>query len=130
LEDLMNYYEQQGCLDDAMRRSVALLHARGQHDLAENVEKTWRQSGYQAGVRLWFEAEQQRAAREYVSPLRIGLLAIRIGDMDKAFYWLNKAVEDRNAGLVYLNVDPKCARLRSDPRFALLTRRVGLRGST
>jgi hypothetical protein len=78
-------------------------------------------------VRTWFEAEEARAAHEYVSPLRIAILAMRAGDLDKAFAWLDAAVEARNAGLVYLTVDPKYARLRSDPRFAGVCRRVGLR---
>jgi hypothetical protein len=42
------------------------------------------------------------AAKEYVSPLRIAILSMRTGNMDKPFAWLNRAVEDRNAGLVYL----------------------------
>jgi hypothetical protein len=50
--------------------------------------------------------------------LRIALLAMRTGDLDKTFAWMDRAVEDRNAGLVYLNVDPKYDRLRSDSRFA------------
>jgi len=52
---------------------------------------------------------------------------MRCGNADKAFAWLNRAVEDRNAGLVYLTVDPKYARLRSDPRFTGIAARVGLK---
>ena len=47
--------------------------------------------------------------------------------MDKAFAWLDEAVNARNAGLVYLRVDPKFAPLRSDPRFARVCERVGLK---
>jgi len=127
LEDLMVYFERQGRWDEAMQPAVALLHARGQHDLAEKVQEAWRKSGWQAAVRIWFEAEQERSAKEYVSPLRIALLAMRAGEIDKAFSWMNKAVDDRNAGLVYLNVDPKYGPLRSDRRFAPLVQRLGLR---
>jgi hypothetical protein len=73
------------------------------------------------------ESEQERAAKEYVSPLRIALLATRAGEIDKAFSWMNKAVEDHNAGLLYLNVDPKYGRLRSDQRFGPMAHRVGLK---
>jgi hypothetical protein len=76
---------------------------------------------------VWFEGEEDRARREYVSALRIAILAIRVGEIDKAFYWVNEAVDDRNAGLVYLKIDPKYAPLRSDPRFAQVIRRVGLK---
>jgi DNA-binding SARP family transcriptional activator/TolB-like protein/lipoprotein NlpI len=129
-EDLMNYFERQGRQEASLQQAVALLHARAQHDLADIVQTAYRQSGYQTALRTWLEIEEQRAAKEYVSPLRIALLAIRIDNLDKAFVWLSRAVEDRNAGLVYLTVDPKYARLRSDPRFPGLVARVGLKQLT
>ncbi len=127
LEDLMVYFEREGRQDAAMKHAIALLHAREQHDLAETVEAVFRQSGYQAAVRTWFEAEEKRANTTYVSPSRIGQLAMRAGDMDKAFAWLNRAVDERNAALVFLGTDPKYDRLRSDSRYALLCARVGVR---
>ena len=127
LEDLMTYFERQGRQEEAMQESILLLHARGQHQLAEAVEACYRKSGYQAAVRLWFESEEQRAATTYVSPLRIAILAMRAGKMDKAFAWLDTAVQAHNAGLVYLTIDPKYARLWSDPRFDAVIQRMGLK---
>jgi DNA-binding SARP family transcriptional activator/TolB-like protein len=127
LEDLMNYYERQGRKDEATQQAVALLHVRGQHELAEKVLRTTQEAGYQAGLRVWFEAEEQRATKEYVSPLRNAQLAVRVGDMDKAFRWLNQAVDNHNAGLVFLRVDPKYARFRSDARFAAVEKRIWTR---
>lgn len=126
-EDLMIYLERQGKQEPAMQNAVALLHARGQHELAEQVHSAYRQSGYQAAVRTWFEAEDHRASQIYVSPLRLAILAMRAGNMDKAFSWLDKAVEERNAGLVYLGIDPKYDRLRADPRFPAVCARVGIK---
>ena len=127
LEDLMTYFERQGRQEEAIQQAAALLNARAQHELAETVQAVYRQAGYQAALRTWFEAEEERAAKEYVSPLRIAILAMRSGNLGKAFAWLNRAVEGRNAGLVYLTVDPKYARLRSDPRFTGISARVGLK---
>ena len=126
LEDLMTYFERQGRQEEAMQQAILLLHARGQHELAEAIQTEYRRSGYQAAVRIWFESEQQRAAKMYVSPLRVAILAMRAGNLDRAFAWLDNAVEAHNAGLVYLTIDPKYARLRSDPRFSALIKRMGL----
>ena len=126
LEDLMTYLERQGKQEPAMLNAIALLHARQQHELAERVQSAYRKAGYQAAIRVWFESEEKRAAESYVSPLRIGILAMRAGDLDKAFLWMNKAVDERNAGVVYLGIDPKYDRLRSDPRFPPLCARVGV----
>lgn len=126
IEDLMIYFERQDRQEAAMQQAVALLHVRGEHQLADDVQAAYRQSGYQVALRTWFEAEEKRATKEYVSPLRIAILAMRAGNIDKAFAWLDEAIKARNAGLVYLRVDPKYARLRSDPRFAQVCERVGL----
>ena len=123
----MIYFERQGRQEAAIQQAVTLLHVRAEHDLAKTVEAAYRQSGYQTALRTWFEAEDKRAAKEYVSPLRIAILAMRAGNMDKAFAWLDEAINARNAGLVYLRVDPKYARLRSDPRFARVCERIGLK---
>ena len=124
---MMIYLERQGRQEEAIQQAVALLHARAQPELAEAVQTAYRRSGYQSAVRTWFEAEERRSTHEYVSPLRMAILAMRAADMDKAYAWLDTAIQARNAGLVYLTVDPKYARLRSDPRFAGVCRRVGLK---
>ena len=50
-----------------------------------------------------------------------------LGEMDKAFSCLLRAVEARSAGLIYLNVDPVYDALRADPRFAAVLTQVGVR---
>jgi tetratricopeptide (TPR) repeat protein len=49
-----------------------------------------------------------------------------LGDRDEAFAWLEKGVERRDL-VIFVNTEPKCDNLRSDPRFAQLVRRIGLR---
>lgn len=50
-----------------------------------------------------------------------------MGDNDNAFACFDEARRERNANLVYLNVDPTLENLRSDPRFGRLLQKVGLR---
>jgi hypothetical protein len=44
----------------------------------------------------------------------------------EAIEWLGRACEERDAWLIWLKVDPVLDRLRADPRFTDLVRRVGL----
>ena len=69
---------------------------------------------------------QQRAKRSYVAPTMIASMYAALGEKDQAFAWLDKAYEERDFILIFLKVDPMFDRLRSDPRFATLLRRIGL----
>ena len=50
-----------------------------------------------------------------------------IGDLDKAFALLERAYQDRSAGLLYLHLDPAYDPLRKDARYADLVNRIGLK---
>jgi TolB-like protein/DNA-binding winged helix-turn-helix (wHTH) protein/Tfp pilus assembly protein PilF len=49
-----------------------------------------------------------------------------LGDKKQAFWWLEKAYQERSGSMILLNVAPVFDPLRSDPRFVDLVRRVGL----
>jgi tetratricopeptide (TPR) repeat protein len=49
-----------------------------------------------------------------------------LGDKDEAFAWLEKGVERRDL-VIFINTEPKCDILRSDPRFEQLVQRIGLK---
>ena len=72
-------------------------------------------------------AELKRMAKEqYVSPFDVALVYTGLGDKDQAFAWLEKAREDQAEWIGWINSDARLDRLRGDPRFAELLRRVGL----
>ncbi len=48
-----------------------------------------------------------------------------LGEADQAFAWLERAYEERDHDLVFLQTDPTLDPLRSDPRFQDLLRRIG-----
>jgi tetratricopeptide (TPR) repeat protein len=62
--------------------------------------------------------------RRYVSSYVIAHIYAALGDFDQACAWLEKAYEERTFELSNLNVDPRFDRLRSDPRFQALLRRM------
>jgi hypothetical protein len=46
--------------------------------------------------------------------------------MDRAFACLDRAVQARSAGVIYLHLDPGYKPLREDPRYDALVKRIGL----
>ncbi len=64
------------------------------------------------------------AARSYVSPYGIAQVHTALGDLDQAFSWLNRAVDERTSWIAFLDVNPRLDDLRSDPRFEAVRRRT------
>ena len=48
-----------------------------------------------------------------------------VGDLDSTFAWLDKMYQEHNPELTFMNVQPRYDRLRGDPRFHKLMRKIG-----
>ena len=66
-----------------------------------------------------------RAQNGYVKPDNFAVIFTGLGEKDRAFEWLDKALADRS-GPPFIQIDPVFDDLRSDPRFAEMARRKGL----
>jgi TolB-like protein/class 3 adenylate cyclase/Tfp pilus assembly protein PilF len=64
--------------------------------------------------------------QHYVPPVNIALVYNGLGDQNQAISWLDKAIEDHDARLTLLKVDPKWDSFRSNPRFIAVLNRIGL----
>ena len=60
------------------------------------------------------------------SPFQVAVVYVGLEDKDRAFEWLEKAVDARDWALPMLKADPFFDLLRSDPRFPSLLDRLGL----
>jgi TolB-like protein/Tfp pilus assembly protein PilF len=68
----------------------------------------------------------ERSKRGYFSPHFIGLIYAGLGDKDKAFEWLEKAVEERDPRIWPIKAISNLRSLHSDPRFNALLKKMGL----
>ncbi len=71
------------------------------------------------------EDDTARDPEERLQPELIGYLYAQLGDHDRAFAWLERAIDERTARVLWLKVDPRAKPLRKDPRFAALLARSG-----
>ncbi|HKP31037.1 MAG TPA: protein kinase [Gemmatimonadales bacterium] len=70
---------------------------------------------------------EDESKRTYMRSEVLAMGYASLQDYDRAFRCLEKAYQARSAGLIYLHVDQAYKALRSDPRFATLVGRIGLR---
>ena len=71
--------------------------------------------------------ELERSAEQTFVPCYY-IAAIHSGsqERDLTLEWLEKACEQRESWMVFLNIDPIWDRYRDEPRFQALVRKVGL----
>jgi DNA-binding winged helix-turn-helix (wHTH) protein/TolB-like protein/Tfp pilus assembly protein PilF len=90
------------------------------------LARAYALSGRAAEARNLLRELEELSKQRYVSPADIAVLRGDLGEKDEAFQWLGKAYEERSNFLINLKVDPAFDSLRSDPRFAALSARIGL----
>jgi len=83
-------------------------------------------SGDKAHARQVLDELETLSTRQYVPSYDIALVYLGLGDKGEAYRWLEKALDERSAWMVYLNMDPRLDNLRSESRFKMLVRKVGL----
>jgi TolB-like protein/Tfp pilus assembly protein PilF len=64
--------------------------------------------------------------QRYVPPYMVAICYAGIGKKDEALTWLTRACKERSAESPFVNVDPRLAALRADPRFRRILRKLGL----
>ncbi|HEY3926922.1 MAG TPA: tetratricopeptide repeat protein [Candidatus Koribacter sp.] len=92
----------------------------------EHVEDALKREGpkgyWRARIELMIAANKPGAD----STADIAFAYGQLGDKDKAFEWLSRAVNENVQESAWMNANPICDPLRSDPRWEQLLRRVGV----
>jgi tetratricopeptide (TPR) repeat protein len=84
-----------------------------------------------AAARMQSRAEQLldtllSSSQSYVPAFCTALIQIALGDCDKAFQAIDKAIEERSGWLIFMRVDARFDPIRDDPRFDGVLERMGL----
>ena len=67
-----------------------------------------------------------RSKGEYSSPITLAYVYAALDEKDEAIDWLEKGYQERAFSMQYLKVDPQWDKIRDDPRFRELIKKVGL----
>ena len=79
------------------------------------------------------KAESDRLVNEVTSqpepfsPYDMATICAAWRDMDGAFPWLEKAIEQRSVDIIWMRVDPRLDPIRSEPRFSAVLARLAPR---
>jgi TolB-like protein/DNA-binding winged helix-turn-helix (wHTH) protein/Tfp pilus assembly protein PilF len=124
-------YERKGMRAEAINELVTALRFAGKKELAVSVQRKFLSSGYVKAKQTFLSGDLREEQKRYKRGFPGGVAWIAedyalLGERDKAFEWLGRAVRMRDETLMYLKVDDCLEGLRSDPRFLEIQRRVGI----
>jgi serine/threonine protein kinase/tetratricopeptide (TPR) repeat protein len=120
-------YLEQGLSEEAIAEfnEARTISRDSPHELA-GLAHAYAVSGRRGRAEEILVQLRELSKRRYVPPFLMAIVYSGLKDNDQAFRWLEKAFEEREGNLVYLNVEPRFDAIRSDPRFPALVRRIGL----
>ena len=120
-------YEAKGMYDEAVKsytRSSELGTVL--KDVLVKTNDVYKKSGWKAYVQFNLDQLVVNAPQRRFPPFMIATFYAKLGRDDEALMWLEKAYEERDFRMTLLSVTFEFDRLRSDPRFRELVRRMGL----
>jgi tetratricopeptide (TPR) repeat protein len=80
--------------------------------------------GDRAGAEQILRELQDLSKKRYVSPSNVATVYLGLDEMEMAFDWLDKAFEDRDPVLWWIGSDQLYDRVRDEPRFQALMRKI------
>jgi serine/threonine protein kinase/Tfp pilus assembly protein PilF len=132
-EFLGDAYIEKGKYQDAIREyeAATLLYGKDAQSKVAQRTAALKDAYANGGARAyWLKRLEQRLednSHGYVyQPAGVAMIYARIGEVEQAFQWLEKAYDARDESILWLKNEQGYDNIRSDPRFENMVQRVGL----
>lgn len=120
-------YEAKGMYTEAIAEFQTGVKLSGSPLMLALLGHAYAVSGKTAEAKQVLTDLEQLQGQRYVSPYTVAAIHAGLGDNEKAFKWLETAVEERDIWLMNLKVDPVFAKLRTHRQFTDILARIRLR---
>jgi TolB-like protein/DNA-binding winged helix-turn-helix (wHTH) protein/Tfp pilus assembly protein PilF len=119
-------YAKKGMYPEAIaysERAVARPGGRQTNDLGR-LAQVYGFAGRKSETRKIIGELKERSRHQYVFPSALGDAYLGLGDRNQSITWFERAYEEQEPGIMFLNVARNLDPLRSEPRFQALLRRM------
>jgi TolB-like protein/Tfp pilus assembly protein PilF len=131
-EILSNAYEQMGHLREAVEEWRATLLLTGDRGTAAILERAYAVNGITAAGRVLARKSLQGLGEmsqrgQFVPATEYARACLRLGEKQAALRWLTNACDEHTVFTLFIDPDPFFDKLRPDPRFQEIVKRLHVR---
>jgi serine/threonine-protein kinase len=119
-------YEQQSKYIDAIQEGIKIRELADSPQYIVSLAYAYAKSSKTAEANQLLKELLKLSKYKYVSGYHIAAIYSGLNQIDSAFTWLEKAIEERSASAIVLKVDPMFKNLHNDSRFNNMLKRIGL----
>ncbi|MCU0251291.1 MAG: protein kinase [Vicinamibacterales bacterium] len=113
--------------DEAVRAIETLAQLTGRSSFAlGNLGWAYAQTGRTGEALQLLEELRERAHTQYVPSWSFAVIRLGLGEMDGAFDWFEKAVDEHEPLMLHCHVHPNYDPLHTHPRYPALLRKMNL----
>jgi tetratricopeptide (TPR) repeat protein len=94
-------------------------------ELQGELASTHALAGNREQAKNILEKALAMSAGGYINEVVVASVYLDLGDNDEAIAWLERGYQNRCSWMRWISIEPKLDKLRSDPRFQDLVRRIG-----
>ena len=126
--ELAQAFERMRRYDDAIDVAKKALQVEASPSSLIELGCAYAAAGRQPEARKVLEQVKELGRRQFIDSAMMAYAYAELHDTAETFRWLDRAYEERSAGLIMLKVEAKFDPVRSDPRFGALLQRMKLAG--
>ncbi len=126
LMGLWAVFDAMGMYDEALAAYESSYAVLGSDQAEEALALGYAKGGYREAMRRLGDTLATLRNVSYVLPTDIATSYIIAGENSRALDWLERGFEERDSNMLYLNAYPMYDRLRDDPRFQEILRKMNL----
>jgi tetratricopeptide (TPR) repeat protein len=120
-------YAERGDYDSAIREyRLAEEYSPGSRAARAALGHALARAGATSDARQILNEWTSTSHAQYVSPVRLAVIYVGLGENETALNWLERAYDQGDSALSGLMIDPQFQTLRTHPRFRRLLHRMGL----
>jgi eukaryotic-like serine/threonine-protein kinase len=120
-------YQAKGMHRESIAEAHKYVHLQGDRDDgAVTLAIAYAVAGKRPEALRYLKAVKELAKRQYVSPIDLATIYACLGEKEEALAWLERGYAAHDSNMTEIKVDPYYASLRSEPRFGVILRGMGL----